>query len=160
MDNRKPERVAIQNAEEKDMKNEISPICVANSFLGTVDDSSGPVVEVPMISSDTRKIVRTANLEQSDLNMAKPPFDDSVPASLQSELQKPAESNPIKSGLANVPENILNLQEENYELKLEANAANRNAEAPTTQMYIECQEMLQMFGIPYIIAPMEVSLDS
>ncbi|KAL8124353.1 DNA repair protein UVH3 [Apium graveolens] len=31
----------------------------------------------------------------------------------------------------------------------------RNAEAPTSEMYTECQELLQMFGLPYIIAPME-----
>lgn len=31
----------------------------------------------------------------------------------------------------------------------------RNADSPTEQMYAECQDLLQMFGIPYIIAPME-----
>ena len=31
----------------------------------------------------------------------------------------------------------------------------RNADSPTEQMYVECQDLLQMFGIPYIIAPME-----
>ena len=29
-------------------------------------------------------------------------------------------------------------------------------ETPTEDMYAECQELLQMFGLPYIIAPMEV----
>jgi DNA excision repair protein ERCC-5 len=28
-------------------------------------------------------------------------------------------------------------------------------DTPTNEMYGECQELLQMFGIPYIIAPME-----
>ena len=31
----------------------------------------------------------------------------------------------------------------------------RNADSPTNEMYGECQELLQMFGLPYIIAPME-----
>ena len=31
----------------------------------------------------------------------------------------------------------------------------RNADSPTGEMYGECQELLQMFGLPYIIAPME-----
>ena len=31
----------------------------------------------------------------------------------------------------------------------------RNMDSPTEQMYIECQDLLQMFGIPYVIAPME-----
>ena len=28
-------------------------------------------------------------------------------------------------------------------------------EAPTTDMYGDCQELLQLFGLPYIIAPAE-----
>ena len=31
----------------------------------------------------------------------------------------------------------------------------RNMDSPTEQMYVECQDLLQMFGIPYLIAPME-----
>lgn len=31
----------------------------------------------------------------------------------------------------------------------------RNADSPTNEMYGECQELLQMFGLPYVIAPME-----
>jgi len=30
------------------------------------------------------------------------------------------------------------------------------SDTPTGAMYGECQELLQMFGLPYIIAPMEV----
>lgn len=29
------------------------------------------------------------------------------------------------------------------------------SDTPTTDMYGECQELLQMFGLPYIIAPVE-----
>ena len=32
------------------------------------------------------------------------------------------------------------------------------SDTPTGAMYSECQELLQMFGLPYIIAPMEVLL--
>ncbi|XP_024046228.1 DNA repair protein UVH3 isoform X2 [Citrus sinensis] len=31
----------------------------------------------------------------------------------------------------------------------------RNAESVSSEMFAECQELLQMFGLPYIIAPME-----
>jgi len=31
----------------------------------------------------------------------------------------------------------------------------RSSERPTPEMYKECQELLQMFGIPYLIAPQE-----
>lgn len=30
-----------------------------------------------------------------------------------------------------------------------------NRETPTNEMYGECQELLQLFGLPYLIAPME-----
>jgi len=39
---------------------------------------------------------------------------------------------------------------------MQMNKAARSAEVPTAQMYLECQELLQMFGIPYIVAPTEV----
>ena len=31
----------------------------------------------------------------------------------------------------------------------------RNAEGPSPEMYGECQELLQLFGLPYIIAAQE-----
>jgi len=40
---------------------------------------------------------------------------------------------------------------------LQASRAARSAEGPTPEMYGECQELLQLFGIPYIVAPVEVS---
>ncbi|XP_061337655.1 DNA repair protein UVH3 [Gastrolobium bilobum] len=39
---------------------------------------------------------------------------------------------------------------ENEQRKLE-----RNAESVNSELFTECQELLQMFGLPYIIAPME-----
>jgi hypothetical protein len=36
--------------------------------------------------------------------------------------------------------------------------ASRNLEAPTPEMYAECQELLQLFGLPFIVAPMEVGV--
>ncbi len=40
-------------------------------------------------------------------------------------------------------------------MREEQRRAVRNADTPTAEMYGECQELLQMFGLPYIIAPME-----
>lgn len=40
-------------------------------------------------------------------------------------------------------------------LKAQHKAQVRNADTPSSEMYGECQELLQMFGLPYIIAPME-----
>ncbi|GAB4814523.1 hypothetical protein N2152v2_001569 [Parachlorella kessleri] len=50
---------------------------------------------------------------------------------------------------------LSDLQREERRLR-EAHRAHRGqSDAPTSEMYAECQELLQMFGIPYIIAPME-----
>ncbi|KAK9861414.1 hypothetical protein WJX84_011927 [Apatococcus fuscideae] len=47
------------------------------------------------------------------------------------------------------------LEDEAKALQAEQNRQTRNADAPTNEMYGECMELLQMFGLPYIIAPME-----
>lgn len=40
-------------------------------------------------------------------------------------------------------------------MKQQRRATAKQTEAPTPEMYRECQELLQMFGLPYIIAPQE-----
>ncbi|XP_065878915.1 DNA repair protein UVH3 isoform X2 [Euphorbia lathyris] len=55
----------------------------------------------------------------------------------------------------NLQEEILILNQERITLGHEQKKLERNAESVTSEMFAECQEMLQMFGIPYIIAPME-----
>ncbi|KAH7300955.1 hypothetical protein KP509_23G005600 [Ceratopteris richardii] len=47
------------------------------------------------------------------------------------------------------------LLEEEIELRASQRKNERNAESVSGEMFSECQELLQMFGIPYIIAPME-----
>ncbi|CAH9092387.1 unnamed protein product [Cuscuta epithymum] len=52
-------------------------------------------------------------------------------------------------------EEIITLGEERKELVNEQRRLERNAESVTSEMFAECQELLQIFGLPYIIAPME-----
>ncbi|XP_031479392.1 DNA repair protein UVH3 [Nymphaea colorata] len=47
------------------------------------------------------------------------------------------------------------LRQEQMSLGDEQRKLERNAESVTNEMFSECQELLQMFGLPYIIAPME-----
>ncbi|XP_022989203.1 DNA repair protein UVH3 isoform X3 [Cucurbita maxima] len=47
------------------------------------------------------------------------------------------------------------LEQERLSLGDEQKRLERNAEAVSSEMFAECQELLQMFGLPYIIAPME-----
>lgn len=52
-------------------------------------------------------------------------------------------------------EEMIFLHKEREELGIEQRKLERNAESVTSEMFAECQELLQMFGLPYIIAPME-----
>ncbi|XP_042502113.1 DNA repair protein UVH3 isoform X2 [Macadamia integrifolia] len=50
---------------------------------------------------------------------------------------------------------LLHLRQERINLGDEQRKLERNAESVSSEMFAECQELLQMFGLPYIIAPME-----
>ncbi|XP_075493935.1 DNA repair protein UVH3-like [Primulina tabacum] len=52
-------------------------------------------------------------------------------------------------------EEMIFLHKEREELGIEQRKLERNSESATSEMFAECQELLQMFGLPYIIAPME-----
>ncbi|KAK9819017.1 hypothetical protein WJX74_004467 [Apatococcus lobatus] len=54
-----------------------------------------------------------------------------------------------------IDEELRILEDEAQALQAEQKRQTRNADAPTNEMYGECMELLQMFGLPYIIAPME-----
>ncbi|KAJ0052725.1 hypothetical protein Pint_02670 [Pistacia integerrima] len=56
---------------------------------------------------------------------------------------------------ANLEEEMLILDQECMNLEDEQRKLERNAESVSSEMFAECQELLQMFGLPYIIAPME-----
>ena len=45
---------------------------------------------------------------------------------------------------------------ESEALRQDRYRAARSADAPTAEMYAECQELLQIFGLPFIVAPVEV----
>ncbi|ERN10327.1 DNA repair protein UVH3 isoform X1 [Amborella trichopoda] len=52
-------------------------------------------------------------------------------------------------------EEISLLRQEQLDLGDQQRKLERNAEYASSEMFAECQELLQMFGLPYIIAPME-----
>ncbi len=52
------------------------------------------------------------------------------------------------------------LEDEGQALRKQQRSAFRATETPTAEMYAECQELLQMFGLPFIVAPVEVNLEA
>ncbi|KAM7280360.1 hypothetical protein ACFE04_007494 [Oxalis oulophora] len=70
-------------------------------------------------------------------------------------MGKSVESPHIEYTEARMEEEMLILDEERANLGDEWRKLERNAESVSSEMFAECQELLQMFGIPFIIAPME-----
>ncbi|KAL1193371.1 DNA repair protein UVH3 [Cardamine amara subsp. amara] len=62
---------------------------------------------------------------------------------------------PVEFSEAHLEEEIRVLDEEYVNLGDEQRKLERNAESVSSEMFAECQELLQIFGLPYIIAPME-----
>lgn len=69
---------------------------------------------------------------------------------IQAELE--AEKEAMQAG---VDEEMAFLRQEELDLRAAQKKNERNAESVTGEMFAECQELLQIFGLPYIIAPME-----
>ncbi|XP_010425585.1 PREDICTED: DNA repair protein UVH3-like isoform X2 [Camelina sativa] len=62
---------------------------------------------------------------------------------------------PVEFSEANIEKEIRVLDQEFVSLGDEQRKLERNAESVSSEMFADCQELLQIFGIPYIIAPME-----
>ncbi|GMH40145.1 hypothetical protein BSKO_08049 [Bryopsis sp. KO-2023] len=104
--------------------------------LPSVSESSEQKLPVPVETTGQRNGAPPETLEQSqrighDVGM-------------QEELEQ-----------LDLEEELALLQTETQFLEEQQKRLTRHAETPTPQMYAECQELLQMFGLPYIIAPME-----
>ncbi|KAF5830170.1 hypothetical protein DUNSADRAFT_14946 [Dunaliella salina] len=69
----------------------------------------------------------------------------------QQQEQGPLEPIDIDSALAAI-------EAEDVKLRGQARTA-RATEGPSPEMYAECQELLQLFGIPYIVAPVEAEAE-
>ena len=59
--------------------------------------------------------------------------------------------------LLDIDSELAAVDAESEALRQEQYRAARSADAPTAEMYAECQELLQIFGLPFIVAPVEVS---
>ncbi|KAH1162102.1 hypothetical protein GLYMA_01G077200v4 [Glycine max] len=62
---------------------------------------------------------------------------------------------PAHAAEVSLEEEMQILGQEYINLENEQRKLERNAESVNSELFTECQELLQMFGLPYIIAPME-----
>ena len=145
--------------------------------IGDISDDKEETRETPIISSAPREDEHdepsaSAGLHQNHLNsnqvgsemsMENPVIQKEQMTSKACDSQKERDSieaperqyqrseinrDSIEKELNIVDEDIEKLTEE-YRRSI------RYSDEPTPEMYAECQELLTMFGIPYIIAPME-----
>ncbi|CAO2816559.1 unnamed protein product [Amaranthus hypochondriacus] len=65
------------------------------------------------------------------------------------------EDNTPKPLGSSLEDELLVLDQEFKNIGDEQRKLERNADSVNAEMFVECQELLQMFGLPYIIAPME-----
>uniref|UniRef100_A0A0E0KA92 DNA repair protein UVH3 n=1 Tax=Oryza punctata TaxID=4537 RepID=A0A0E0KA92_ORYPU len=84
-------------------------------------------------------IQRTMDLSTSDINYTK--LNDNVGIDSVS--------------ASNLEKELSLLRQEQVYLGNERRKLESHAESVSSEMFAECQELLQMFGLPYIIAPME-----
>ncbi|KAG8073932.1 hypothetical protein GUJ93_ZPchr0006g42684 [Zizania palustris] len=136
-------------------KNDNNKVITQNSF--NYDNSK--------CKEDDSYIGETSRSHQKDLLMDELLVDTTIQDTVQgatvfsmSEINytKPNDSVGIHSLSDTNLENELSLlRQEQVYLGNERRKLESHAESVSSEMFAECQELLQMFGLPYIIAPME-----
>ncbi|OMO88684.1 Drug/metabolite transporter [Corchorus capsularis] len=113
-------------------------------------------LSIPLVQSSVNKVTFDTQFEQeigvdrtyqNRVNESEQEMDMfTVKANDNAEIEFPE---------ATLDEELLILDQERMNLGDEQRKLERNVESVSSEMFAECQELLQMFGIPYIIAPME-----
>ncbi|KAL3624214.1 hypothetical protein CASFOL_033030 [Castilleja foliolosa] len=122
-------------------------------FRAALDDRSCSARKIEKISA----VDSVTDVDDTDLLVKEKIYDDFP-------MQKDAaarSSTFVTDGMDqemmedHLEEEITFLGKEREELGNEQRKLERNSESVSSEMFAECQELLQMFGLPYIIAPME-----
>ncbi|XP_047089753.1 DNA repair protein UVH3-like [Lolium rigidum] len=103
------------------------------------ETSKAPQKELLMDELVANTAIQKENVVQEDINIIK--------------LSENYDSHIISEN--NLQEEISFLRQEQVDLGNERRKFESHAESVSSEMFAECQELLQMFGLPYIIAPME-----
>ncbi|CAN6321023.1 unnamed protein product [Urochloa humidicola] len=118
-------------------------------------------------SQDVANIGETLKSPQKDLLVDEPVADTTEPKEIatKGDLKvSTSETNYTQVGdndnnhgisTTYLDEELSRLRQEQIDLGHERRKLESHAESVSSEMFAECQELLQMFGLPYIIAPME-----
>ncbi|GFQ04377.1 DNA repair protein uvh3 [Phtheirospermum japonicum] len=121
-------------------------------FRAALDDHSCSAVEIGKVSAvdsitnvdgtnvlAKEKIYEDFSMEKDEVARSSTFVSDNMDREMEDRLE----------------EEMTFLGKEREELGNEQRKLERNSESVSSEMFAECQELLQMFGLPYIIAPME-----
>ncbi|KAE8689315.1 DNA repair protein UVH3-like isoform X2 [Hibiscus syriacus] len=118
---------------------------------------------VETVGSSIPPVQSYANTVISDIHIEQESAGDITYKSCVNEAEqhkdmstiKNNDSEEIKFSETSLDEELLILDQECINMVDEQRKLERNAESVSSEMFAECQELLQMFGLPYIIAPTE-----
>ncbi|XP_007031407.2 PREDICTED: DNA repair protein UVH3 [Theobroma cacao] len=133
----------------EDKKNDLEAKSLHQSI--EIVDSSIPVVQ------------SSVNKATSDIHIEQELVGDRTYENYVNEADQETDMSNVKGNdyadveftQVSLDEELLILGQECMNLGDEQRKLERNAESVSSEMFAECQELLQMFGLPYIIAPME-----
>ncbi|BFI28307.1 DNA excision repair protein ERCC-5 [Marchantia polymorpha subsp. ruderalis] len=146
-------------AEVTSMDTEDSKTGILSHFAGT--STKAPVYPSESLPTSEAELLRDAEemdiakereelrLKEAQLHIEREQLAREE-EELQAELQ--AEREEILAGLDREREL---LEREEMELRATKKKNERNAESVTSEMFTDVQELLQLFGLPYVVAPME-----
>ncbi|GAV72578.1 XPG_N domain-containing protein/XPG_I domain-containing protein [Cephalotus follicularis] len=145
-----PEPSILVNVEKNDAEGGQS-IVVDDKKSDTESGLSIPLMELS--AKDT-----TNDIDIKQRMASKSTHDNHIDATehnIDKSSAKACEKLQVNFTEASLEEEMLFLGKERINLGDEQRRLERNAESVSSEMFAECQELLQMFGLPYIIAPME-----
>lgn len=113
-------------------------------------------IQVPLDLADTSELSKVEDTILEEPQSAPATVED---ANVINDIQEPRlDGKEVEALLAQSTSEMFDLEQlarEESILRSDRRAATGQSDSPTEQMFTECQELLQMFGIPYIVAPTE-----
>lgn len=148
-----PEKQQEQQQDSVVEAMEAGNIAVIGPASSRLDPQASAPPQLPPPPSPSQDINEPSSLPSSQQEAAQ--YEDLLSTSCPQpqQLQKPQQHQPQPPLIP--PLDHATLRKEEASLRAEHRAAAGQSDTPTDIMFAECQELLQLFGLPYLIAPSE-----